>query len=293
MCCLPLSTYHWCTVQVWLQHTAYSNIVLLLYLYIREQEPDYKPIRLVSTGCSPPTTAQTLWHKPVSGSQLYAAYVRPLESDLEALQGSREALKSRPVTHCSRTGLDVVTCGGLGFNVILLILHDGHLLGVCKKLHELLTHQHVSSLCQMCTVHVKAHLKMVSKKENRHWCDWGTKNNSWLSQSHSPFFNVSFSTAVASRLVTQPLKTSLWLSVVMETSQVSVVPAAALAVHCGIYSSVLKMNTVRPNVARPSAKPTNQPTNFCCILSVWTLAGNLRMLPGAENLKVTSILFCS
>lgn len=30
---------------------------------------------------------------------------------------------------------------------------------------------------------------------------------------------------------------------------------------------------------------TNQPTNFCCILSVWTLAGNLRMPPSAENLN--------
>lgn len=43
-------------------------------------------------------------------------------------------------------------------------------------------------------------------------------------------------------------------------------------------------NSLRPNVARPSSKP-NEPTTFCCISSVWTLAGNLRMLLSVENLN--------
>ena len=98
-----------------------------------------------------------------------------------------------------------------------------------------------------------------------------------VSQSHLPFCNFSFSIVVASRPETQPPKNlSLRLSVVMETSQVSVLPAVDPAVHCGICGSVLKsVLSVGPNVARPSAKPTNQPTSavYClCERSLGTFA---------------------
>lgn len=68
----------------------------------------------------------------------------------------------------------------------------------------------------------------------------------------------------------------------METSQVSVLPAVAPAVHCGICGSVLKIKLCQAK-HREAFSKTNEPTNFCCILSVWTLAGNLRMLPGVEK----------
>lgn len=64
-----------------------------------------------------------------------------------------------------------------------------------------------------------------------------------VSPSHSLFFfcNVSFYIVARSQPVTQPPKSlSFRLSVVMETSQVSVLPAVAPAVHCGIWGLVLK-----------------------------------------------------
>lgn len=75
-------------------------------------------------------------------------------------------------------------------------------------------YQHVSSLCQMCTAHVKAHLKkMVSKREKKkistHVTEEPKITHLVVSQSHSPFFIFSFSIVVACRPVTQPLKTSL------------------------------------------------------------------------------------
>lgn len=106
-----------------------------------------------------------------------------------------------------------------------------------------------------------------------------TTTQSVVSRSHSPFFYFSFSIVVTSRPVTRPLKLSLRLSVVTETSQVSVLPAPA--VHYGICS-VLNTYTLSGQT-RYGLQQTNEPTNFCCILSVWTLAGNLRMLPGAEK----------
>lgn len=51
-------------------------------------------------------------------SRLQSGRQRRPGSDLRALQGSREALKSRPVTYCtvrSRTGLHSAACRGWGF----------------------------------------------------------------------------------------------------------------------------------------------------------------------------------
>lgn len=73
-----------------------------------------------------------------------------------------------------------------------------------------------------------------------------------VSQSHSPFFNFSFSIMVASK--TKPPNTSL-SDCHGKTSQVSVLPAVAPAVHCGIFGFGTQ-KTVGPNIARPSAKPT-------------------------------------
>lgn len=89
-----------------------------------------------------------------------------------------------------------------------------------------------------------------------------------VSQSHSPFFY--FSMVLESRPVTQlPLKEkkkNLRLSVVMETSQVSVCPAVAPAVHCGICGEDALLPAQRREALQ--RKRTERPTNFCCILSV-------------------------
>lgn len=52
-----------------------------------------------------PTVRHHVFNQPVSGSEWYAACISQLESDLKALQGSREALKSGPVTHAAELDL--------------------------------------------------------------------------------------------------------------------------------------------------------------------------------------------
>lgn len=121
-----------------------------------------------------------------------------------------------------------------------------------KSSAELRTHQCVSAcVFTLSNVHsarestLENGVKKKTKKKNKkkistHVTEEPKITHLVVSQSHSPFFNFSFSIVVASRPVTRPPNLSLRLSVVMETSQVSVLPAVAPAVHCGICGSVLK-----------------------------------------------------
>lgn len=112
-----------------------------------------------------------------------------------------------------------------------------------------------------------------------------------VSRSHSPFFNFSFFYRGGVKTCNPtPENLSLRLSVVLETSQVSVLPAVAPAVHCGICGSVLKTYSVGPNIARPSAKPTNQPTSAVYCLCERSL-GTFACCPAQKTSK--SPLYCS
>lgn len=94
---------------------------------------------------------------------------------------------------------------------------------------------------------------------------------------------------VASRPVTQPLNPSLRLSVVMETSQVSVL--LLLLLQCIVGSAVrYSKHTVGPNIERPSAKPTNQPTSAVYCLCERSL-GTFACRPAQKTSK--SPLYCS
>lgn len=100
---------------------------------------------------------------------------------------------------------------------------------------------------------------------------------------------------VASRPATQPphkeTSLSLRLSVVMETSQVSVLPAVAPAVHCGICGSVLK--NVLCQAERCEAFSENEPTNQ---LLLYIVCVNARWEPShaARRRKTSkSPLYCS
>lgn len=173
----------------------------------------------------------------------------------------------------------------LGFDGIFLTFLDGHLLGVCKKLRSRVC-QHVSSLSNAheSTLEMVSKWKKINKKICAHVTEKPKITHLVVSQSHSPFFLLLiFLSWWNPDVQHQPLKiTSLWLSAVMETSQVSVSPAVAPAVHCEIRGLVLK-NALLQARQFEAFSETDQPTNFCCILSVWTLAGNLRMPPGTEK----------
>lgn len=127
--------------------------------------------------------------------------------------------------------------------MILLTLQDGCLLGAPPSSLHISVYPHVSSLRQMCTAHVKAHSKMVSnereKKIRTHVTEEPKVTHLVVSQSHLPLFFIFYHGGVQTCNPT-PENLSLRLSVVMETSQVSVLPAVAPAVHCGICGSVLK-----------------------------------------------------
>lgn len=114
-----------------------------------------------------------------------------------------------------------------------------------------------------------------------------------VSQSHSPFFNFSFSIVVASRPVIQPLKTSL-SDCQLSWKLLRSVFSLLLLLQCIVGSAVRysKTYSVGPNIARPSAKPTNQPTSAVYCLCERSL-GTFACCPAQKNLKVTSILFCS
>lgn len=89
-----------------------------------------------------------------------------------------------------------------------------------------------------------------------------------------PTTTFNFLSLVASTtLPPSPQKTlSLRLPAVKESSQVSVLPAVAPAVYCGVCGKVLKMYSVRPIIARPSAKlnGTNQLLLYIvCVNARW------------------------
>lgn len=169
-----------------------------------------------------------------------------------------------------------------------------------KSPTELLTHQCIS----MCLHSVKCarrtwkHTrKMVSKRDKKkkistHVTEEPKTTHLVVSRSHSPFFNGSFSIVVVSRPVTQPPKASL-SDCQLSWKLLRSVFSLLLLLQCIVGSAVRYSKYNCQAKHHEAFSKTNEPTNFCCILSVWTLAGNLRMPPGVENLKVTSILFCS
>lgn len=154
-------------------------------------------------------------------------------------------------------------------------------------------YQHVSSLGQMCTTCTWKHTrKTVSKKRQK------TKNKTKRVRTHVTeeqknntlvlchqvtrlfflflffFYRFIFYRGGVQSCNPTPKSLSLRLSVVMETSQVSVLPAVAPAVHCGIRGSLLKIWLLWPNVVRPSAKATNRLTSavYClceCLLGTF------------------------
>lgn len=165
---------------------------------------------------------------------------------------------------------------------------------------ELLTHQCVSAcVFTLSNVHSAREStleKMVSKREKKkistHVTEEPKITLGCVTKSLAFFYLFIFYRGGVQTCNPTPENLSLRLSVVMETSQVSVLPAVAPAVHCGICGSVLKTFSVGPNIARPSAKPTNQPTSAVYCLCERSL-GTFACRPAQKNLKVTSILFCS
>lgn len=124
------------------------------------------------------------------------------------------------------------------------------------------------------------------QRKNQRSSECGTKNNTRLCHKVTRLFlSVSFSIVVAFRPPLPEKKVSLsdcqlsWKLLRSVFSLLSLLQCVA-----GSEVRYSNQNSLRPNVARPSSK-SNEPTTFCCISSVWTLAGNLRMLPSLENLN--------
>lgn len=131
-----------------------------------------------------------------------------------------------------------------------------------------------SSVCQHVRLrvsHMRPHVpestlgnKMVSNRDkrgrNQRSSERGTKNNTRLRHKVTRLFlSVSFSIVVAFRPPLSPQKSlSFGLSVVMETSQVSVLPAVAPAVHCRIWGSLLKTELSGQTSRGLRVNPTNR-----------------------------------
>lgn len=277
----------------------YSNIVPLLYWYIREQELTcssrvwYHPDLLLQ-----PTVRHPVFNQPVSGLSDTLLVLASWSLIWKHCRAAERHWKADQSHIAAELDLTSSTCGGLGFDVTL---QDGRLLGVCRKPRRA---PYASVCISMCLHSVKCAQRTwkhtwkngVKKREkkNQHSCDWGTKNNTLgcVTKSLAFFYLFIFYRGGVQTCNPTPENLSLRLSVVMETSQVSVLPAVAPAVHCGICGSVLKTFSVGPNIARPSAKPTNQPTSAVYCLCERSL-GTFACRPAQKNLKVTSILFCS
>lgn len=151
-------------------------------------------VRLITT--SPPRSfppAESPWMGALH------CYISQLESDLKALQGSTEALKSRPFTHWGRTELDVISwAGGVCVRVFLPALQHGRLLERLEKklsraLHTVFVSMRLHSVkcAQRTWKHTVNGVKKEQKeqKKKQRSCDWRTKSNTLVSQSHSPFFS--------------------------------------------------------------------------------------------------------
>lgn len=117
MCCLRLSNLPRCTAQVWLKRITKWSL-MLYYCCTHTPESRSSPVnhKVGTAQIFQPRTRP--WCPSISQTVDRSdalLYISQPESDLKALQGSREALKSRPITRCGRTGLDFIPCGGFGF----------------------------------------------------------------------------------------------------------------------------------------------------------------------------------
>lgn len=139
-----------------------------------------------------------------------------------------------------------------------------------KSFAELLPHQcvsacvftlsnvhgaHENTLGKLCQKETKKKINTLVTEE--------PKTHLVVSQSHSPFFNVSFSiVVVVSRPVTRPSKTFL-SDCQLSWKLLRSVFSLLLLLQCIVGSAVRysKYNSVGPNIARPSVKPTIQPTS--------------------------------
>lgn len=229
----------------------------------------------------------------VSGSEWKAARVSQLRL-IRSTAGQQRGTEKQ--TSYTPTELDSTSPPVGGLDVNLPTIPDGWSLrkAPSSSLH-ILVYQHVSSLCQLCTVHGKAHWKMVSKREKNistQVTEEPKTSHLVVSQSHSPFITFHFLLWWRPGLQSKPpspwKNLALRLSVVMDTSQVSVLPAVAPAVHCGICGSVLKKYSVGPNLVRPS---TNQPTSAVYCLCERSL-GTSACCP-AQKKTSKSPLYCS
>lgn len=192
-------TYHWCTAQVWLKRTT-KRTPTLNYCCTNTSESRSSPVNesLVPPRSSPPTNGETSCLR--SASQ-WIGVMRCLHWQAgvwsESTAGQQRGTEKQTSHIRGRAGLDIFTCGGLGFDVILLTLQDGRLLGVCKKPRRA---SYTSVCISMCLHSVKCaqctwkHTrKMVSKREKKkqnstHVTEEPKITHLVVSQSHSPFF---------------------------------------------------------------------------------------------------------
>lgn len=224
-----------------------------------------------------PTMTGTLCLRQTRGR---SALIGRLESELKALQGSREAPEGQKFT----AELDV-TCGVSG---------TGNVARRPAELRHVSTRVSVSVRCAPRTwKHTWNNSVTQRQRKNQHSTECGTKKkklnkkkkHSLVSKSHSPFFKrfVFYRGGIQTPLLKKKVSLSdCQLSWKLLRSVFSLL----LLLQCVAGSEVRysNQNSLRPNVARPSSQ-SNEPTTFCCISSVWTLAGNLRMLPSVENLN--------
>lgn len=193
----------------------YSNIVPLLYWYIREQELTcssrvwYHPDLLLQ-----PTVRHPVFNQPVSGSSDTLLVLASWSLIWKHCRAAERHWKADQSHIAAELDLTSSTCGGLGFDVTL---QDGRLLGVCRKPRRA---PYASVCISMCLHSVKCAqrtwkhtwkngVKKREKKISTHVTEEPKITHLVVSQSHSPFFIFSFSIVVACRPVTQPLKTSL------------------------------------------------------------------------------------
>lgn len=227
-----------------------------------------------------PTTTGTLCLRRTRGR---SALIGRLESELKALQGSREAPEGQSVTAEPDLTRGVSGTGN-----------------VARRPAELLCVSRCVSVSVRCAPRTWKHTwkngVTQRQRKNQHSTECGTKKtqqkrtkkptNTRLCQKVTRLFlSVSFSIVVAFRPPSRKKKVSL-SDCQLSWKLLRSVFSLLLLLQCVAGSEVRysNQNSLRPNVARPSSKP-NEPTTFCCISSVWTLAGNLRMLPSVENLN--------
>lgn len=211
-------------------------------------------------------------------------YISQLESDRKALQGSTEALEKQTSPHTeAELNLTSFPVGSQGKGELFVPEDDssGHFnapfreAGKCSS--ELFALEFLSACAfTLSNVHMKAHSKWCQKGKRIVTEEPEINTLGCVTQSHlpPPPPPLTFYRWWHRQLYPPPPKKtlSLRLPAVKESSQVSVLPVVAPAVYCGVCGKVLKMYSVRPIIARPSAKlnGTNQLLLYIvCVNARW------------------------